>query len=258
MKNRLGPKHFAAALVIVFAATAVGAGGAQAPESVLVEGHSMSGVWKISLPSEVAITLFHEAKFGPLDDYLCRIEQVQNDLTVHCLVRGFRRDGTGSIEDAKLHLAWGVMMARFVIDAPLESSANFRGTFAVKLAGIEYDNPELSSGTKLTLSPNAPDATGKAGLLRRALDELATGTLALPHDEAAMKRNSRDTRLLTPAELGKLGAVEAMVYLGRTTTPDNGKLVDFFNVYDVEFANGERLCGIHQRDDGVIDDLVCA
>jgi len=30
-----------------------------------------------------------------------------------------------------------------------------------------------------------------------------------------------------------------------------------FSAYQVEFANGQRLCGIHQRDDGVLDGFLC-
>jgi hypothetical protein len=30
-----------------------------------------------------------------------------------------------------------------------------------------------------------------------------------------------------------------------------------FNVYQVEFANGQRLCAVHDRGDGVLDGFWC-
>lgn len=32
---------------------------------------------------------------------------------------------------------------------------------------------------------------------------------------------------------------------------------DFFSVYLVRFADGELLCGLHQRDDGMLDAFGC-
>jgi len=32
---------------------------------------------------------------------------------------------------------------------------------------------------------------------------------------------------------------------------------DFFSVYFVRFTEGERLCGLHQRENGVLDAFRC-
>ncbi len=73
----------------------------------------------------------------------------------------------------------------------------------------------------------------------------------------------------TPEELRSLGKVEAVLYLGEgstvrprfsdvnTTHSIPAFPVFAFSAYQIEFTNGERLCGIHQREDGVLDGFVC-
>lgn len=249
----------AAAMAIALTVPAVAADVAQTPETVLVEGRALVGVWKISTPNEISTDLVHKAQFGAMEDRFCRIDQVRDGLAVRCFAPHlYSGAGTVSVDGAKVHLAWGVALARIVIDAMLQSSSRFDGTFAFKLTGIEYDDPEASTGTKLTLSNAAPDAAGKTGLLTRILEELANGALTKPHDAAAMKRNAEDTKLPSPDELRTLGGVHAVIYVGQTRKWNDGKRIDFFSVYDVAFANGDRLCGLHQRDDGVLDGFVCA
>jgi len=230
---------------------------AQVPETVLIEGGTLSGVWKISAPESFGVDLLQHSTFGAMKDEFCRIEQVRADVAVHCLGSHFySRDGTLHVEGTKLHLAWGMPLLRMVIDGTLQSSSSFVGTFAFKLSGIVHHNPALSTGTKLTLSETAPDKAGKAALLERLLGELANGPLLAPHDDAAMKRNAEDIELPTPNDLQALGAVKAVIHLGGMPGGDRN-VDDFFSVYDVEFVNGERLCGLHQRDDGALDGLVC-
>lgn len=64
-----------------------------------------------------------------------------------------------------------------------------------------------------------------------------------------------------PASAQPLETVEvdanALVGLWRVDFPSSGTIPEFFRVYDVEFANGHRICGLHQSDDGTIDGLRC-
>jgi hypothetical protein len=80
-------------------------------------------------------------------------------------------------------------------------------------------------------------------MLARSLQELANG--------AKLGGN------ISPNELRALGAVQAVVYLGKTTRSPEEKKPYFYSVYQVEFSFGERLCGLHQKDDGVVDTLIC-
>ncbi len=79
-----------------------------------------------------------------------------------------------------------------------------------------------------------------------------------------MKKNG--SRLTLP----KVGLVQSISYLGQETKwdwpPPPGTKADimnlpnrpdFFSVYLVRFADGELLCGLHQRDDGVLDAIGC-
>lgn len=68
----------------------------------------------------------------------------------------------------------------------------------------------------------------------------------------------------------KIGPVQSLSYLGQETKwdwpPPPGTKADimnlpnrpdFFSVYLVRFADGELLCGLHERDDGVLDAFGC-
>jgi hypothetical protein len=129
---------------------------------------------------------------------------------------------------------------------------------AVKISGIAQENPIPSNAAKLTLSETLPDQAGKAPLLRTALEQLAKGPLALPHDDAAIGK----ARGALPAGIATLGALQAIVYLGSSSRELPGSGLPqmepgFFSVYAAEFANGERICGLHQREDGVLDAFQC-
>jgi hypothetical protein len=86
----------------------------------------------------------------------------------------------------------------------------------------------------------------------------------MPQDSDAMKKNG--SIFLLP----DLGAVQSLSYLGQETKwdwpPPPGATQDimnipsrpgFFSVYLVRFAQGKRICGLHQRDDGALDAFRC-
>jgi hypothetical protein len=148
----------------------------------------------------------------------------------------------------------------------------FDGAFAFKVIGIRHDALTPASARKLVLDPAAPDTAGKAKLLTQTLEELAAGTIVTPHDaNVALNFGQGGTgyKPNTPEEIRRLGKVEAILYLGEgstvrprfadvdTTRRARAFPVFGFSAYQVEFDNGERLCGIHQREDGMLDGFVC-
>jgi hypothetical protein len=245
-------KLLPAALLAALPITATAAEAIPPSETVVVNASALDGVWKITKPDYGSIKLFHDAQWGAMHDSFCRMEHVHGDLAVHCFAWGILKDGRVSIEGKNIHFAWGTMMLRIVIDGDLQSATQFGGTFAVKFSGIEYDDPVASSGTKLTLSPNAPDGGGKSALLARLLGEMTKGAPTATFDTQA-----GNVRPLKAQTLQALGAVQSIIYLGTAPKPGNLKIADFFSVYDVEFAGGQRICGLHQRDDGTLDGFTC-
>ena len=252
-------KRLAAALLLLFTALALAE---DAPvESVTAYGSSLAGVWRLSNPDYVAMTgFFSPLKWGPLREIFCRIAPGKENLEMHCPT-GWESTAV-TAEGSHVHFAWGTMLLRLAIDGELESPSHFRGHFQIKLSGITYENPAFSEAVKMAPDQSAPDKAGKAALLRRILDGGLTG---VPHDEAAMKKNG------PVSGAPELGAVTAITYLGQNTrwsgpapAPD-GKpgpdhipdQPDFFSVYLVTAAQGERLCSLHQRDDGVLDAFRC-
>ena len=60
-----------------------------------------------------------------------------------------------------------------------------------------------------------------------------------------------------PTDIQKLGIVEAIALLGQTPRQISRPEGDLYSVHIVEFAHGERLCGVHQNGDGVLDAIRC-
>ena len=189
--------------------------------------------------------LFSDWKWGPPGDSFCRIEQTEGELAFHCLAMG---QGTAAITGNHIHLAWGSMMARLVIDADFQSDSSFAGHAAAKLAGISIEDPGPSTSAKINPAPGAADKGGK--LLQTIVSD---GLVHVPHDPKV-----KDSPALQ--EPNKLGSAQAFIYLGQQprSGPPGTDLPDFFAVYAVEFDNGERICGLHQRDDGMLDAFQCA
>ncbi len=215
-------------------------------ESVTVNANAVPGIWKLTRPNYIGKDgLFGAWKCGPARDTFCRLEQAGDELIHHCLAAG---EGSATISGSHIHFAWGSMMARLAIDGEFQSDASFSGHTVVKLAGISAADPALSSGVKINPARQPGDEAGKADLLRVILSD---GLARLPHDTRV--NDSLPDRT-------KLGNVEAIFYLGQQVRSERpGRTpTDFFTVYAIEFGNGERICGLHQRDGGILDAFQCA
>jgi hypothetical protein len=238
-----GLMRWIAACALLFAATP---SMAQQTESITVTADAMLGVWKITSPHFVGKKgLFGDWFFGPLTDSFCRMERKDDDLTMPCLQGG---EAIVTLRGDKIHLAVGIVLARFVIDGVMQPGPSFTGHAAVKLVGISTEDPGISSGTRLDLSTPPPDTGGLAQLLR---DLVAQGIAHIAHDDKVKD---------SPALRADLGSLQAALYLGQQDRVGGpGKTdKDFFTVYALEFENGERICGLHRREDGTLDAFGCA
>jgi len=236
-----GMKRLAAALLL-FTAPAL----AQ-PESISVERQrSLAGLWRISLPAGIGVGFSGPAHFGPMRDSYCRITETGD---VHCLSGGYAANGTAALDGDQAHIAWGTMMARFVIDATYKDGG-LSGTFAFKFSGIRHDAPMPSVGARIT-PPKGEDKA--SAYLASLMAQLAAGTVTLPHDAKAIA--AHDGAL--PRGIANLGVLEAVAFLGHTPRQIDLPDGDLYSVHIVEFAHGELLCGLHQRDDSVLDAFRC-
>lgn len=221
---------------------------AQEVEQVTVYGGSLSGFWHVQGPSWLMISLFGKINWGPLHGSICRIGHDHEGYDTHCyLQKG--RGGTLEVDGSHFHLAWGTMLARMVYDGEATSATAFRGHFAAKLMGIAITDPDVSEGRKITLDPAAPDAAGKAGLLHSILDGDA-----VPHDPKLDEE-------IASARADRPGALEQIVFLGRQDKGAGPKVPgvpDYLSVYALEYADGERICWLHQDDDGKLAAFQCS
>jgi hypothetical protein len=231
-------------------------------ESVLVETNSLDGVWKINVPTYsggLSVLRGFRGSLRKFRTILCRV----NDRTVRCIGPALAQEGSISVTGTHAHIAWGSAIARPVIDGNFASATAFSGQFAFKIAGFSHDAPDPATGTKISLSaiPASNDKEGRQ--LTRMLEELRKG---LSSDMLDIQ--SKDVQLPPQQELHALGGVQSVAYLGESgefitptnnkgPTPDKYKIPTDYRVYDVEFENGERLCGLRIREDSKIDGLKC-
>jgi hypothetical protein len=133
----------------------------------------------------------------------------------------------------------------------LTSENSFTRGERVRLMGISVIHMEGLTGAKLEIVPAAQGVAKKAPLVRRILTELAGGALDLPHDGELVEFPGIDS-------LRSLGPVIAVTHIDSARAVVVGKFAEnFFSIYTVEFENGTRLCGLHQRADGVLDGFRC-
>jgi hypothetical protein len=261
-------KAVVAALLILL--TAGAALGQDAPpiETVEADGlDTLTGIWKIAFPDitwAVSLPLMRDGRLTfTLGDTFCRVTHAGGDeASVICLAGGIWRQGTATLDGKNLHVAWGNMMARMVIDTKLENTRAFSGNFGFKFAGIQHNATAPVTGQRFTVPDTGPDTAGKAGLVSATLTQLVAGAVITANDAIARQYLGAQTN--TPAEVQSLGKLEAILYLGegsrRQWPAKRGDPVPppfLFSVYQVEFANGQRLCAVHLDGDGALDGFLC-
>jgi hypothetical protein len=205
-------------------------------ETVTVKGSTLIGIWRIDTPRTVPKGPSRRTVWHPFHSRYCRVTADGDDLVAACL------NATASVETdgSKFHFAWGSMLAREVLDVTLVSASRFEGSSGIKLSGVFLGSDDISIGTKLAATPQMPDQAGKTEWLAKALDGSFSSTGAQ-----------------LPPAIRALGAVKTITYLGEADEGMANKLPFILSAYQVAFANGERLCGLHQREDGTLDAFRC-
>lgn len=240
-------------LVIALMLLAVPVMAQDAPvETVNAYGSSLVGIWRVGRPSSIAVTgFFSPIKWGEERQQFCRIIANRDDLQAICTTGGPFQAGTVSMEGNHVHFAWGTMMLRMVLDGEMLDTGHLRGRFQFKVSGITAQSPASYEAVRVLPDATAPDHGGQGETLRRILEQ---GFAQVPHDGGQR----------TLPEPPQLGPVTALAYLGeevRDGGPPRGDTpapTYSFSVYLANFAQGQRLCGLHRRADGVVDDFRCS
>lgn len=207
-------------------------------ETVFAGPASLDGLWKIQAPQG--------------DKFLnCRIEKAASAPAIHCFERPVSSALT--LRDNRVRVAfYPTFLQTDVIEGEMTSPDSFRGNGRVMVSGIAFLRRDGLAGLRLAALPEAPDAAGKAPMLRVLLAELASGHFNRPYD------TSDGSKVALPRDIQRLGAVAAITYLGMAdSNRDHAILPDFFAVYLVNFQNGQRFCGLHVSEAGLLDGFRC-
>ncbi len=230
-------------------------------ETVTVQVGDPIGIWKFSNMQGFEFSFFSKSKwYPPTGDAFCQIEKLGADLSVHCL--GFHINGkdvsrgTMRVMGDSLRMVWGSSTSFVGIKGAFQSANQFDGIEFIQVLGISDDAPGEVTGTRLTLSADAPDTGGNSALLARVLDEMAEGPLTVPLDPSGLVTTAKPgapyIKILKPETLRPLGSIRSTIYLGQKWLP-----VLPTSVYDVEFANGHLICELHQAADDRLDYFDC-
>lgn len=231
-------------------------------EPVTIRGKALVGVWHGTLGQSGFRGLFGNLtgmtpmKLGQVVPVYCRIARVQDELEMSC--PQFGSMGRVTLADGRIRIGG----SRVAFEGEQPDMNRLRGRFHSRSwLGLSQVSPIVAEAVRVVPQAEPIDAAGKTSLLRQILEQ---GLSAVPHDAEAMKRN-HSNRLPS-----KVGQVRGIFYLGQETKwdwpPPPGTRADimnlpgrpdFFSVYLVRVADDEMLCGLHQRDDGVLDAIGC-
>lgn len=237
------------------------------------------------------------AKFGAVGpEKFCRIERADSDYTFNCLEMSERAPRATVDASRQVHLSWraifGIQGCHWTFQGRFQAATEISGYLGFACDRGAYENPQAMTITKMVLIESAPDAGGQAAFLKRLLEEMAQGPVTEPYTKLHLLSSNpnvtpipddvQQQRLtfLTPASLRPLGRITAVIYVGDyipiagwlepvasgpLPPPRNGPIVPYWGpvygnkqpVYAVEFENGERLCTLHRRPGGVLDQFQC-
>jgi len=274
--------------LLAVAAPSSGQGGAlHASEAVVVQDKAMlEGIWRFP-PFRRGWNWKYWYDWGP--EMYCRVGRAGSNLTFDCL--GLLSPiGEATIdEDGVVHLrrnrCWIDRCSGYgdwVFRGKLESKTVITGHIgsvspknALLFGGEIYEQPERITITKVVLTDKTTDVGGQAQFLRQLLGEMANGQVTEPYARQHLVSSNPDItpvpeeaqlRLLkfqTSESLRPLGQIQSVIYVGGYAPLVGWNSEHSFysneqsSIYDVEFENGELLCALHRRPDGVLNQFRC-
>ncbi len=250
--------------------------------------HERAVVWpKSVLNSPVRFVLTGPEKY-------CRIGRAAQGYAFNCLEIAERSPEASLDAKGQVHLSWrGLFVSRqtgcrWTFEGRLQSAIAMSGRLGMRCDSGSGESPRLMTITKTVLSQRTADGGGQAALLKQILQEIAAGNITVPFTKPHLVSSKPNVRPLpddvqqhlmefpTPDSLRPLGTISAVVYVGEYTpivgwlyAPPHGEqpageqaLGPVYGekqqpIYAVEFENGERLCTLRRRPDGVIDRFQC-
>ena len=253
-----------ALVLVLWAVTALPAlATAAAPDAA-----GLRGIWKIGLPDSAGYRhiagaygavnelgedngalLDRTFRFGPVRDQFCRIGGAGAALAVHCMSFGATGEGAVGNQDGQFTLTWsGGDHAQVSLHGTLQTPDRFRARFIVEDERKDHRAPELVTGTRLDPAAAAQGDIWLGVILKGTLAALSLG------DTSLLAVGAPDVAV--PRDLAALGRVRAVSHIGEAPLLRDPQQRPVLDVYAVEFAGGERLCGIHLTY-GKIDALRC-
>lgn len=258
--------------------------GAPAVETVTVEASTaLPGIWRFP-PHWRQMSGNGFQVMGPAMD--CRIALSGPGYSFDCFEIAERSMQATLTADAKGHLdlSWRVEWGdtgncRWTFRGDLRSQTEIVGNLGMKCNAGRTESRMPLAIEKVVLPGDTPDTGGQAQFLHHLLDEMASGEVSESYAKARYTSTNphvhplpddaqdRLSNFLTPEMLRPLGKVTAVIFVddyfpivgwwyeeGLHNSP---VFADKRPIYAVEFENGELLCTLHRRADGILDQFQC-
>jgi len=255
-------------------------------ETIKVEGDKvLPGIWKIP-PHERGVLLSKSDVIADFDnrgpEKICRIGRAAHGYSFNCLEIAERYPEANFDSNGQLQLSWKAVMmgkitgCRWTIHGRLQSATEIAGHLGMHCDTLSGERLAPLTITKLVLSEQTADDGGQAAFLKHLLEEMAVGPVKEPYAKPYLFTSTPHVTVIpqdvqqqmlvfpTPDSLRPLGAVAAVVYVGDYIpmvgwqgNPWRPVYAGKQPVYAVEFENGERLCTLRRKPDGVLDRFQC-
>jgi hypothetical protein len=222
-------------------------------EEIIVTGHrDFGGIWSLTMPNRISLTLPNNVEYGDLRRNICRFVQDGTEISGACLpVLPFsptfgRFDGRIDGNEVRLRQALGP--ALIVVNGTIDTMRSLKGGLSVGMLGVGL-TPELPvSGQRLEPSEDRSPGPEWEAALRGIIEDVTAGRVA--EGKYAKVASLKEWR----ADAKTLGPLVSVAYLDRVTAPDVAATQ--LEVFELNYTNGTRICGIDLTAEGEIRALV--
>lgn len=162
----------------------------------------------------------------------------------------------GSLNGAKLSLDWNKGVISVHIDGIMLSETDFSGTMSVGMLGANIPTDIPAYGVKLLNGEKS--SAGIDEIAGKVMTDLTDDNFPQERYSASLLAKLSTNSPLPRSDLVTLGKQTALSFVTQAMIPATDEQAETtMYVYDVEFTNGWRLCGLVLDPANKVDDVDC-
>ena len=250
-------------------------------DNISVSASRLNGIWVLHLPRQVEVADAAEFQVRQTREYVdvfCGVHHQGQQLAMACpMVWRLDQSAVAEGDGGQIRFEWRrTGLPTIIIEGRFTSPTEIAGEELVQMHGIGAAHPVAPARMRKIMDPTAPSPlSAKAeAILRGAIDDMRRGIVTSGRYAPEVADQLTKTPPLTAQDLGSLGAIDEIRYLGATAAVRAGwfrnvagknpapEVPDHLNdkpvhVFDVRFAEDSRLCRVDVSPEGVAARLDC-